>query len=926
MTAYTSSTSGNWNAAATWGGAGYPVDGDTCVIASGHTITITADAACGVQTGTTIGVDVLGTNSTTYGKLVLNTGCTLTMKGVSSTYPAMRINRYAQFVPAAGSTIVCDNSIDCQAGILNRGIINAIGSAGSYITFTTPSANRSWAKEYATVSVPTYSSWWPYDDDRSIACVRLPKTRISNAAGTDIGSVSDSSLSITAVSPSGICTTAVSSISAVDGIGDYYLDHATGNLYFYYDYDNGSVAGPSVTLGNISTPAFKYLDDTWWRGWYIDSGGSATYNNVDYNEAKFDYCIFEYMGSRSSSVIPAIRFGWKGAGYGANRQAYVTNSIMRWCPCGIQLRAPNNGSADTPIEISGNTFYENSRIESPPATVDAGLSQSVNFGTITAGSTSSYINVRNNLIYARTFIDATIYGNGTDTRCSISNALIADNTHYGGESFYRDFTPPGTCWPDSTFSGNTSDGTGLSTNVGRGFLDIRGTSGHPVTVSGNTLTHYERPVIVNAYADIKNNLITHAYNSAFAFGVGAMNFHSGVTIQNNVVFGKGSRRATPPAYETYSNRGFISLASGADASAWIDDWNVSNNTFVGGSVGNLMTLGDSIGSTPITTLLTRIRCFNNIMVNGSYSITNTVDTSTQINRGGLAQCDNNLFYNQSPGGPSNLNTYINSTFLNASGDPYNLDTGRNVLGVELWNPEYTSAQSGRTLALTVTDAASNVTLQWGSGDAEQVVWQSTSTLTASASLMQLTWNMPYKVRMTDTSKSWSTTAGAAGCPRGRWVKFTSGAASGKFGIVVLNTATTLDFQCTWINDTLPSSGDSYVIYNAQMELHDTAGGTGNSVQAGIDLRYLPASTTSDTGITLVIDRSVSGDPELVNPLGLTDEDYKTSATGAGVQQGFPTGAPALDYWSTVRSTTTPDIGFYESGTVPSAPGGFHFFW
>jgi hypothetical protein len=53
MAAYTSTQSGNWNSTATWGGSGYPVDGDTWTISAGHTITynITTYQATGVGNG-----------------------------------------------------------------------------------------------------------------------------------------------------------------------------------------------------------------------------------------------------------------------------------------------------------------------------------------------------------------------------------------------------------------------------------------------------------------------------------------------------------------------------------------------------------------------------------------------------------------------------------------------------------------------------------------------------------------------------------------------------------------------------------------------------------------------------------------------------------------------------------------------------------
>ena len=76
MAAYTTSGSGNWNDAATWGGGGYPTTGDTATIATGHTVTIP------VSTTSTSGA-VTFNNGT--GKLVVigtwNLGGDVTMGG-----------------------------------------------------------------------------------------------------------------------------------------------------------------------------------------------------------------------------------------------------------------------------------------------------------------------------------------------------------------------------------------------------------------------------------------------------------------------------------------------------------------------------------------------------------------------------------------------------------------------------------------------------------------------------------------------------------------------------------------------------------------------------------------------------------------------------------------------------------------------------
>lgn len=59
MATYTSSGSGNWSAATTWGGAGVPTDGDTVTIASGHTVTYDVNIATSGLAALTITGDLV---------------------------------------------------------------------------------------------------------------------------------------------------------------------------------------------------------------------------------------------------------------------------------------------------------------------------------------------------------------------------------------------------------------------------------------------------------------------------------------------------------------------------------------------------------------------------------------------------------------------------------------------------------------------------------------------------------------------------------------------------------------------------------------------------------------------------------------------------------------------------------------------------
>lgn len=72
--ARTSSGSGNWNSTATWGGLSVPVAGDDVTISAGHTVTITANAACA-----TINFGINGSTLTFSGAFTLNVSGAVTM-------------------------------------------------------------------------------------------------------------------------------------------------------------------------------------------------------------------------------------------------------------------------------------------------------------------------------------------------------------------------------------------------------------------------------------------------------------------------------------------------------------------------------------------------------------------------------------------------------------------------------------------------------------------------------------------------------------------------------------------------------------------------------------------------------------------------------------------------------------------------------
>lgn len=103
MAAYTSTQSGNWSAAATWGGSGVPGDGDTAAIAANHAITVDANVTVGSSpaTGGTAAVTLV--NAAT---LAVAAGVTLRLRGDLTQSPAYHGSNAVTL--AAGAQIVFD--------------------------------------------------------------------------------------------------------------------------------------------------------------------------------------------------------------------------------------------------------------------------------------------------------------------------------------------------------------------------------------------------------------------------------------------------------------------------------------------------------------------------------------------------------------------------------------------------------------------------------------------------------------------------------------------------------------------------------------------------------------------------------------------------------------------------------------------------
>jgi len=143
MAVYTLAATGNWNAAATWGGAGFPIAGDTANITGGFTLTVNVASACAIVdftgfTGTlTVNntLTVTGnitfvngfTTNTTSGTPILakTTGGTLTMPVTGFTWPhSINFTSLATYTLASGDLTVNGTVTVVGAG---NATVNGVG-------------------------------------------------------------------------------------------------------------------------------------------------------------------------------------------------------------------------------------------------------------------------------------------------------------------------------------------------------------------------------------------------------------------------------------------------------------------------------------------------------------------------------------------------------------------------------------------------------------------------------------------------------------------------------------------------------------------------------------------------------------------------------------------------------------------------------
>jgi hypothetical protein len=125
VAAYTSTQSGNWSDTATWGGGGYPVNGDTAAISNTHTVTIT-------------GTETVGTSPTPASDAITCSGSGTLINNGNLTVKGNITLATGPYIGGAGSTL----TFEVPSGLLYGLYSNTAGAEGAYVLFNGSSGSR----------------------------------------------------------------------------------------------------------------------------------------------------------------------------------------------------------------------------------------------------------------------------------------------------------------------------------------------------------------------------------------------------------------------------------------------------------------------------------------------------------------------------------------------------------------------------------------------------------------------------------------------------------------------------------------------------------------------------------------------------------------------------------------------------------------
>lgn len=806
-------TAGHWTGIGCTGGAYVPASPDVAVIpASGVTLTLASgdSAHWGDATATSgRGLSMTaGVSNVSFSTLTVATGAVLQLDGFDASANSVGIvGRYAHFT--VQGTLYFHTKAGAENNFQADGVTSYTGTVSGL------PADNNWNNTGTYVATNITNSG---GSANSTAC-GLPDPRqlcfflggdiasgpgnywLSNSTGTGPGSFGNSSLSFTGVSCSPTaCTggllnfvTEVSSLAAVTSAGTYYVDYALGLLY-WYQAAGTVVPGPFPDLDHVSfTAHYKYLS---FDGTTISSTANTTYNDFSAVGATLNY-----LGTAGALVKGSLTCGTKltpGAG-GTSQGCVISGNTFNYVKRPIWLSGVT-GVVGDPVRVEGNHFLS--------------LDQSV---VQVTGSNNNYLSVRNNTGATRggfLFVSTS----GSFPGWVVQNNILQANVFMAGSNA---LTLPGLLIDSNVVTGwgSTGDNRVISQVAGSG------SGANSSTISNNLVTYSMRFGNYKSYESWLGNVILRVLHHGMSSEVSVDNIqYTGVTFANQIF--SNSLNASSP------------LDFGYNARQWTDLSVRTHNT------SDLMNGVAAMCFTDCTDnfnlgLITRLTDHSNMITNGAgASRFHSPATDTSIDKLNLTISDWANVYGNSPQYKNGWTRF--ATFSGLT----------NVTGVSLFNPSSAGPLTGKTLTLTYT-SPSNITLTWDSGTPVQLAHFSS---TATGGTVQ---------GLVDSTQSWTTDYRTpTTTPAGEWVKITSGAASGGISrITAMGTFADPTGTTDWVGTNPATSvtfatalgsavaaGNTYNTYFSEVTL---TAADASTVQAGVYLPDLPASTQSDTSVSMV---------------------------------------------------------------------------
>lgn len=823
MTAKTSTQDG-LASVITWSPAGVPATGDTIICnhlvdldynlengsstsGVGHAVSVAAGARFRVLAGVT---------HTRAGFDRVNNTCGRTLAN-------------GEYNAQPGSTIIDKIASSGQSCFLNAGLYYGLGTAQNPISHS--GFGQSWATAGGTAT-GTVASTEYYDNVNKVYCYPLGNVDISNAAGTARGSFGDSSLSFSASVPASSFITEVASVELINALGKYFVDYATGNVYFY-----------KATAGNFSfTPVYKYCT---YFGSTIQCIG-----NVNNNELKLAYYNFSYMGNFATDQGSAVGEDWilniqNKNKTGTKRDFDLDHVTFSHCRRTLGLKNVV-GQLGNEIKIKDLTW---DGIDGDAYGTAIGIYRASNSFIIIDRPKG---NVRSSQAGGSTAFPF-LYVQGSAGAQITQDTILINDAFIDCAQFLDGGQPDQVVFPDSIYTG-LAWGIGAA-NDSRQFTNWAGKVNHPAIWKGMSWRAM-RIMNVGPYSWVR---------SPGFFGAARHHSIDGpATAQDLAIPGVDIDSAV-----------FAYLAGGAAVELgynrhyWFDNPKVTHCTVINsnqsGATG-AMAFGDTYDNGPGCQQQTALVMASNLVKNCVNGFVRPADAAGVNTRVHTSLADYNA-------------THGNSGSAYSGIPRFNLATGIvNIAGVSLNFTSYAALVSGKSLVFTYT-SATNQTLAWDGGVAVQLIhYSSLATGGANGGNVGTT---PQNGSLTDSLQAWPSGTGAlnnAACPSGNWVVMTGGAGAGQIRKITNNTATVLTVVPQWT--TIPAATDSYIIIKNEVTL--TASDLTNTVVAALDQRLMPTSTQTDA--VSIATNGRTDDPLFID-INRTPSTWDAFLGGAGTETG-----------------------------------------